>query len=137
MAEAKNTFHFELVSPERLLMDLEASAVVVPGSEGDFQVMPHHAPVMSTIRPGVLKVHQEGGKEAEQIFVRGGFAEVTPGTLVILAEEAIPVKELSRAETQQRIKNAEEDLEDAKTDEDRRVAKEAIERLTEILNAIK
>ncbi len=137
MAEHKeNTLHFELVSPERLLMDASVSAVLVPGSEGDFMVLPDHAPVMSTIRPGVLDVYQGEDKTPERIFLRGGFAEVTPGSLVILAEEAVPVKELSKSDLKQRITDAEEDLEDAKTDEDRRKAREAIARLNELFEAV-
>lgn len=134
--DQENTFHFELVSPERLLMDMAVSAVRVPGAEGDFMVLPNHAPVMSTIRPGVLYVYEGEGKTPEQVFVRGGFAEVTPGTLVILAEEAVPVKELSKSNLKQKITDAREDLEDAKTDEDKRKAQEAIARLTELLAVV-
>ena len=138
MAENKeNTLRFELVSPERLLMDASVSAVLVPGAEGDFLVLPNHAPVMSTIRPGVLDVYKGDSKTPEQIFLRGGFAEVTPGSLVVLAEEAVPVKELSKSDLKQRITDAEEDLEDAKTDEDRRRAKEAVARLNQLLKAVK
>jgi len=137
MAEQNdNTLHFELVSPERLLMDATVSAVLVPGSEGDFMVLPGHAPVMSTIRPGVLDVYQGDSKTPERIFLRGGFAEVTPGSLVVLAEEAVPVKDLSKSDLKQKISHAEEDLEDAKSDEDRRKAKEAIARLTELYEAV-
>ncbi len=134
--DQENTFHFELVSPERLLMDMAVSAVRVPGAEGDFMVLPNHAPVMSTIRPGVLDVYEGEGKTPERVFVRGGFAEVTPGTLVILAEEAVPVKELSKSNLKQKIIDAREDLEDARTDEDKRKAQEAIARLTELLAAV-
>lgn len=134
--DQENTFHFELVSPERLLMDMAVSAVRVPGAEGDFMVLPNHAPVMSTIRPGVLDIYQGESKTPEQVFVRGGFAEVTPGTLVILAEEAVPVKELSKSNLKQKITDAREDLEDAKTDEDKRKAQEAIARLTELLAVV-
>lgn len=136
MAEQKSTFQFELVSPESLLMDIEVAGVCVPGSEGDFQVLSNHAPVMTTIRPGVIRVDSGDGKEELRIFVRGGFAEVTSGSLVILAEEAVPVKELSKSDLEQRIQNAKEDLEDAKTDEDCRKAQEAITRLSELLAAL-
>ena len=79
--------HFELVSPERLLVDTEAARVLVPGSEGDFEVLPDHAPVMSTIRPGVLSVQKADGGERLEIFIRGGFAEVNTEGLVVLAED--------------------------------------------------
>src|SRR3546814_18454611 len=75
MAEGKVAF--ELVSPERLLLSEEVDMVVVPGEEGDFGVLVRHAPLISTLRPGVIKVHN-GGSVTEQIFVAGGFAEVTP-----------------------------------------------------------
>ena len=134
--DQENTLHFELVSPERLLMDMAVSAVLVPGAEGDFMVLPNHAPVMSTIRPGVLDVYEGSNKTPERVFIRGGFAEVTPGTLVILAEEAVPVKKLSKSNLKQKITDAREDLEDAKNDEDKRKAQEAIARLTELLGAL-
>jgi len=127
------SLHFELVSPERLLLDIEVLSVVVPGAEGDFMVLPDHAPVMSTIRPGVVKIIEEGKNKPVSIFVRGGFAEVTPGSLVILAEEAIPLTELNKASLKQKIIDAREDIEDAKSDEERRMAEEATARLTELL----
>ena len=133
--DTSTSLHFELVSPERLLMDAEVAAVLVPGSEGDFMVLPKHAPMMSTIRPGVIAIYGNEKKAPERIFICGGFAEVTPGSLVILAEEAIPVKDLSKADIKQRITNAREDLEDAKTDEDRRKAQEEIARLSELAKA--
>lgn len=136
-----DSIHFELVSPERLLMDIDAASIVVPGSEGDFTVLPGHAPVMSTIRPGVVEViaaEGTGGAEAEKstrLFVRGGFAEVTSEGLVILAEEAISLAEVSREELDQKVINAREDLEDAKSDEEIRLATEALARLTELADA--
>jgi F-type H+-transporting ATPase subunit epsilon len=130
-----NNVHFELVTPERLLMEVDASGVVVPGSEGDFMVLPNHAPMLSTIRPGVIEVSEAGSAEPTRIFIRGGFAEVTAGGLTILAEEAIAVVDLSREDIEQRIQNTREDLEDAGTDEARRSAEEALARLGELLAA--
>jgi len=136
MAEGQpNTFRFELVSPERLLMDAAAASVKVPGAEGDFVVLPRHAPLMTTLKPGVLTVAEEG-RETVRIFVRGGFADVTPQGLVVLAEEAIPVKDLSADSLMQKIANAQEDLAHARTDEDRRQAQEAVARLSELLKAV-
>ena len=130
------TLHFELVSPERLLMECEVTAVVVPGSEGDFMVYPDHAPVITTIRPGVVEVIGASDKdEIVRLFIHGGFAEVGTGHLVILAEEAIPVSELRKADIEQKIINAREDLEDARTDEQTRTAQEAISKLTELMKA--
>jgi F-type H+-transporting ATPase subunit epsilon len=105
-------FQFELVSPERLLMSDAVDQVVVPGSEGYFTVLKGHAPMMSTMRPGVLEVAQGGG--TVRIFVRGGFADVSTGGLTVLAEQAIPLDNLDDAVLAQEVRNAEEDVADAK-----------------------
>ena len=126
---------FELVSPERLLVSTEADMVVVPGGEGDFGVLAGHAPAISTVRPGVVEVHDEG-KEPDRIFIAGGFAEVTPERLTVLAEEAVPVAEMDRANLEQRLKDAEEDLEDAEMDDARHKAHATIALLTEMLKAV-
>ena len=130
-----DTLHFELVSPERLLMEADTDSVVVPGAEGDFQVLPNHAPMLSTIRPGVIEVQESGKSDATRLFIRAGFAEVGPGGLVVLAEECVPVAELSKADLEQRIQNTKEDLEDATTDEARRHAEEELVHLNQLLSA--
>ncbi|MGB0922367.1 MAG: F0F1 ATP synthase subunit epsilon [Alphaproteobacteria bacterium] len=122
--------HFELVSPERLLKSGEADMVTVPGSEGDFGVLAGHAPFISTIRPGVVTVSD--GNAEERIFVRGGFADVTPAGLTLLAEEAIPMGELDAAKLAQDIKDAEEDVNDAKDDAARAEAATHLEQLRQI-----
>ena len=86
---------FELVSPERLLLSAQVDMVVVPGTEGEFGVLAGHAPLVSTLRPGVISVHDE--KTIQRIFVRGGFAEVTAAGLTVLAEEAIDLATLDRS----------------------------------------
>lgn len=83
-----DTFKFELVSPERLLLSTEVEAATIPGSDGDMTVMARHAPMMTTLRAGLVEA---GGKS---IFVRGGFAEVGARGLTVLAEQAVPVEEL-------------------------------------------
>ena len=89
------TLHFELVSPERLLRSVEVYMVVVPGTEGDFGVMPGHAPFMSTIRPGAIQVFPTGMNDVpERIFIDGGFAEVGANGLTILAESATAVADI-------------------------------------------
>ena len=107
---------YELVSPERLLRSGEADMVVVPGTEGDFGVLPGHAPVISTVRPGVLEIH-DGNAEPDQIFIAGGICEVSADRCTVLADEAVPVTDMDRADLEQRLKNAEEDLANAETDE--------------------
>ena len=107
------TFRFELVSPERLMFSGEVSQVDVPGEEGDFGVLAGHAPLVATIRPGVLTIHSEQAAPM-MVVVRGGFAEVGPTGVTVLAQEVVPVDELDPATIQQAIKDAEEDIADAK-----------------------
>jgi F-type H+-transporting ATPase subunit epsilon len=126
---------FELVAPERLLYSGVVAQVVVPGSEGEFTVLPQHAPVLSTLKPGVLTVTGlDGG--SSKIFVRGGFAEVNPAGLTVLAEEAIPLAELSPDLLDQQIRDAEEDLADAKDEHVRLKAQEAVDHLRQLKGSI-
>jgi F-type H+-transporting ATPase subunit epsilon len=111
-------FEFELVAPERLLLSREVEMVVVPGAEGDFGVLVGHAPVISGVRPGVIEVYEED-KVTDRIFVAGGFAEVTPERLTVLAEVAMPVAEIDRAQVEQELKDLADDLAAAKTDDER------------------
>lgn len=108
------TFHFDLVSPEKLLFSGEVDQVDVPGSEGDFGVLAAHAPVITTLRPGILVIHGERG--ALRIVVDGGFAEVSPAGLTVLADMAVPVEEFDLAQLAGLIKDAEEDVADEKDD---------------------
>jgi F-type H+-transporting ATPase subunit epsilon len=88
------TLHFELVSPERKLVSTAATQVQIPGAAGDFTAMPKHAPFLTTLRPGVVKV--VGEKGVEEFVVTGGFAEVSPTSATILAELAVPKGEGDR-----------------------------------------
>ncbi len=126
---------FELVSPERLLLSEAVDMVTVPGKEGDFGVLAGHAPVMTTLRPGVINV-DDAGRPQQRIFVRGGFAEVTPKGLTILAENAIPLAELDGAMLDQEIANAQEDVTDAKSDERRQSAQEKLDHLKQLRQVI-
>ncbi len=87
---------FELVSPEKLLLSEAVEMVVVPGSEGNFGVLPGHSLFISTVRPGVIDVY-EGSEISERIFVSGGFAEVTAERCTVLADEAVPLASLDAA----------------------------------------
>jgi F-type H+-transporting ATPase subunit epsilon len=87
---------FELVTPERLLVLQPVDMVVVPGTEGNFGVLPGHAPLISTIRPGTIDIY-DGRTVVERIFVVGGIAEVTPERCTVLADEAMPPDSLDRA----------------------------------------
>ncbi len=123
--------HFDLVSPERLLLSENVDMVTVPGKEGDFGVLAGHSPMMTTLRPGVINV-DEAGKPQRRIFVRGGFAEVTPSGLTVLAEYTIPVEELDQAKLDLEIGYAEEDVADARSDDARLVAQEKLDHLKQM-----
>ncbi|MBI3445330.1 MAG: F0F1 ATP synthase subunit epsilon [Magnetospirillum sp.] len=122
---------FELVSPAKLLVSAKVDMVVVPGSEGDFGALALHAPMITTVRPGVIDIH-DGGKVSSSIFVAGGFAEVNEERITVLAEEAIPVGELTADLVEARKKAAKEASDDANNDRDRAHA----ERLTRIAEAM-
>ncbi|MBM3568106.1 MAG: F0F1 ATP synthase subunit epsilon [Alphaproteobacteria bacterium] len=126
---------FDLVTPDRLLLSVGADMVVVPGAEGDFGVLPGHAPLISSLRPGVVDVHQSG-KVDGRYYVAGGFAEVNAAGLTVLAEEAIAIQGLKRADLEQKIKNAQEDLTDAKTDEAKAKAQAQLRQLNDLLRAV-
>ena len=113
-----DTFEFELVSPERLLLSERAEMVVVPGTEGNFGVLPGHSPFASTVRADVIEVY-ENNKVKQRIFVGGGFAEVTPERLTVLADEAMPVEKLDRAAVEAAIRQIEQDLGDADSEAER------------------
>jgi F-type H+-transporting ATPase subunit epsilon len=106
---------FQLVAPERLLASAEVDMVVVPGSEGDFGVLPQHSLFMSTLRPGVIETY-EGGQVSGRIFVGGGFAEVNARGCTVLAEEAMPVAEIDLERARARLAAAQDDLRDAADD---------------------
>lgn len=104
------TFHFELTSPENVMFKGEVEHVVVPGSEGEFGVLAHHAPLIAMLRPGMLKIL---GPNEQHFVVRGGFAEVNPKGLTVLADFAAPVEDVDRDVLAGQIKDLEEDVADA------------------------
>jgi F-type H+-transporting ATPase subunit epsilon len=108
------TFHFDLVSPERLLFSGEVEQVDVPGAEGDFGVLAGHAPFVTTVRPGILTLYGQDGPL--KVVVNGGFAEVNPQGLTVLADMAVPLDDFDRSQLADQIKDAEEDVADAKED---------------------
>jgi F-type H+-transporting ATPase subunit epsilon len=122
---------FELVSPAKLLVSSKVDMVVVPGGEGDFGALALHAPMITTVRPGVIDIH-DGGKVSSSIFVAGGFAEVNEERITVLAEEAIPVGELTADMASARKQAAKEAMDDAKSERDRAHA----ERLVAVAEAM-
>src|SRR5205809_4281206 len=105
------TFHFDLVSPEKLLFSGEVNQVDVPGSEGYFGVLAGHAPLITTLRPGILVIYGEGGEQL-RVVVNGSFAEVGPSGLTVLADTAVPMEEFDLAILAGTIKDTEEDAAD-------------------------
>lgn len=114
---------FELVSPEKLLVSQPVTMVVVPGAEGSLGVLPGHAPMIVTVKPGVIDIYgNDMATITQRIFVAGGFCEITAGRVTVLAEEASDLEALRRQDKgalEKQIADLAEDLEDAKTDSER------------------
>ncbi len=122
-----NAVQFELVSPERLVLSAEIDMVVVPGADGDFGVLPGHAPLVSNVRLGVISIYNDRAIEA-RVFVAGGFAEVSDSRLTVLTEDAVALDEIDRAGADARLADAREALADAGDDD--RARAEAEKQLT-------
>ncbi|HET7154504.1 MAG TPA: F0F1 ATP synthase subunit epsilon [Hyphomicrobiaceae bacterium] len=122
------TFKFELVTPERMVLSQDASQVVVPGVEGEFTVLPGHAPVISALRPGVVDATL-GDARKIRVFVKGGFAEVDADRVTVLAERALDVEAMDAATVSQELQAAEADLAAATGDADKLAAASAVEQL--------
>lgn len=120
------TLPFTLVTPERVLFDQEVSMVVIPGIDGDIGILPHHAPLLTLLRPGVITVYEEA-KILVRIFVDGGFSEVTPERCTALVTEGTPLEALDKASLEIEIKNLLEDSADSKTSEERKEADRSLE----------
>ena len=125
------TGKFELVSPAKLLKSEPVEMVVIPGAEGDIGVLPGHSPLIATVRPGVIEIH-EGGDVKERIFIAGGFCEISPECCTVLAEEAIEVSSIDKATAQKRLEDANSVWQNAdgtskpKADIERRIAEEML-----------
>jgi len=129
-------FHFELVSPQKLVFSGDVEAVAVPGTEGEFTVLKDHAPLISTMKPGILVIHETPAKKL-RLFVCGGFAKVAPSGLTILAEHTIPLAQLDAAGLDTDLKNLEEEIAGSKTGEPRRAAVEKRDQLLELRAVLK
>jgi F-type H+-transporting ATPase subunit epsilon len=121
----ENKVQFELVSPEALVLSVDADMVVVPGAEGDFGVLPRHSRLISSVRPGVINVYQ-GNSVDQRIFVSGGFAEVTPERCTVLATEALEISDIDRDAVEAEIRDLNDDLSDAASDEEKGKIQSAI-----------
>jgi F-type H+-transporting ATPase subunit epsilon len=132
MAETTN---FELVSPERLLLSQPVEMVVIPGAEGDIGVLPRHAPLIATLRPGTIAIY-ENNRIAQRIFVAGGFAEVTPERCTVLADEAVALEGADRAAAEARLRAAREAFAGADTEEKRVAHAKAVNIAEQLIVAI-
>lgn len=121
------TFNFELVTPERVLLSGEVEQVVVPGAEGDFAVLAGHAPVISTLRPGIIEITTGGS--TQRIFVKKGVAEADPGRLTVLAQTAAEVESLDASQIAAELKAAEAELAEAKDDQSKLMAEALVDLL--------
>ena len=122
------TFKFELVTPERMALSEDVGQVVVPGVEGDFTVLPGHAPVISALRPGIIDVTLPDARKT-RIFVKGGFAEVDADHLTVLAERALDVDAMDAGTIAAELEAAEADLAAATDDAGRLAAASAVDGL--------
>ena len=100
-----DTMQFELVSPERKLASGQATSIHIPGADGDMTAMPDHAPVVTTLRPGILSVEMDGG--TQEYAVTGGFAQITAEGATVLADDALPRAEMTAEMISERISTAE------------------------------
>jgi len=116
MVAVDRKFDLELVSPERLLLSEPVDMAVIPGSEGDFGVLAGHSLLISTLRPGVIEVHQ-GDVITHRLFVGGGFAEVTDTRCTVLADNAVPVADIDTASVQAEIEQLQREVSDPESDE--------------------
>ena len=135
MAEAQ-TFNFELVSPERILVSEPAWQVVIPGEEGYFGVRAGHMSLIAAIRPGVVEVYKSEGAAPEKIFIAGGFADVTAANCSVLAEQAVNVNDIDAAAVQQDINNLNDDLKIASDAADKAVIHKKLQIATLKLQAV-
>ncbi|WP_170325954.1 F0F1 ATP synthase subunit epsilon [Ruegeria arenilitoris] len=125
-----NTMQFDLVSPERSLASLAATAVQIPGADGDMTAMPDHAPTITTLRPGILKVDSPEG--SSEYLVTGGFAQINGDGLSVLAEKAIPVTEVTRSQLDDLIAEARASHEVAKNGDDQTIVDDAAKLLADM-----
>ena len=124
MADAAK-LSFELVSPERLLFSATVDMVVVPGSEGDFGILPGHSLFLSSVRPGVIDIYNKG-TVTDRIFIAGGFAEATPERCTVLADAATPISDLKREDIEPKLKDAREDIGDTADETARKAAEKRV-----------
>ncbi len=115
-----NNIHFELVSPEKKLISQDVYSVQIPGDDGEFGILANHSSLLSSLKPGVVKLYETDGASPRNIFIAGGFADVSATNCTVLAEEAIPVEDLNRESLEQHLKDLNDDLAMASEPADKR-----------------
>jgi F-type H+-transporting ATPase subunit epsilon len=116
------TFNFELVSPEKLLFSKAVAMVTAPGVKGEYGVLPGHLPMITELKPGVIRIYEnEDTVVTQRLFVTGGFAEVAQNRFTILATNVVPVSELGFEALQQLAADMVQQIADAETDEQRAI----------------
>lgn len=138
MSDIANKTNFELVSPEEKLVSKQAYMVTVPGDDGEFAAMPGSASLLSSLKPGLVKVYVEDREESspDKIFITGGFADVSGEQCTILAESAQNLSDLDQADIEQTIRNLQEDLGMAKETKEKNKILEKLELQKAKLEAI-
>ena len=130
-----DSFNFELVSPERLLVSTKARSVIIPGSEGEMTVMANHAPTMAVLKPGVVTVEKDNGETARFVLF-GGFVDVLPSGCTILAESAVDFSAFDRADLERRIEEARSEHEASSDDDERFKLIQLVDELTHLNHTV-
>jgi F-type H+-transporting ATPase subunit epsilon len=123
-----DSFHFELISPERQLISASLAEAVIPGQEGDLAALPNHALLIAQIRPGILTTRSTTNVQ-KQYFLRGGFADVGPEETVVLAEYAVPLEDFTAEMLEDEIAQAQQAFDEAHDDASRFAAQDRLERV--------
>lgn len=129
------TFKFELVSPERIVFSADADQVILMAADGQMTLLPGHAPVVAALQPGIIDISTSG--RIRRVYVGGGFAEINPAHLTVLAEKAIDVDDLSGSALENEVRAAEEAVAVATTDEARLVAETALGSLRSLQSTVR
>ncbi|AIL13020.1 hypothetical protein IM40_05095 [Candidatus Paracaedimonas acanthamoebae] len=128
--------HFSIVSPERLLLTDNVDMVIIPGSQGDFGVLPSHSPMVSTLRPGLVTIYNNGDIK-ERVYVADGFAHITETGCTVLSEESIFLAEMDIEMLEETIKKAKQELEDSRTEEEKSALKRDLDYIYSKLELLK
>ena len=120
-----HALHLQIISPADLVLDAHVSMVEIPGAEGDFGVLPEHAPFFSMIRPGVIDVHLGDGAH-RRFFAATGYADVTPTSCTILSDHIQDLTDISKADAADALKAAQDALAQAHTDQERAAAEKLV-----------